>query len=179
RALGVAGTEVVRRLNARLGRRLNGRQHDRAVRHLLAGALADEAGDERSGLPAQELAWLAGEALRTVAAVRRTGIRVVGDLDDLRPRPDPGARRPDSATEEEVATAALVGLERLTERYARLWWRRRRHDPAQVEPAGLRTRVGSARRRLEFRGRRLVADAADRNALAARAVGAYLRAGRR
>ena len=148
------------------------------VRYVVAGGLR-EADDERIGLPAEELPWLTGEARRTVAAVRRSGARVVGDLDDLLPRPDPAARWPGSATEEEVAAAALVGLERLTERYGRLWWRSRRGDPAQVEPEGLRTRVGSARRRLDFTCRRLVADAADRNHLAARAVGAYLRAGRR
>jgi len=142
--LGVAGSEVVRRLNRRLDGRLNGRQHDHVVRYVVAG-----------------------------------GLREVGDLDDLLPRPDPGARLPGSATEEEVAAAALVGLERLTERYGRLWWRSRRGDPARSEPEGLRTRVGSARRRLDFTCRRLVADAADRNHLAARAVGAYLRAGRR
>ena len=176
--LGVAGSEVVRRLNRRLDGRLNGRQHDHVVRYVVAGGLR-EVGDERIGLPAEELPWLTGEARRTVAAVRRSGARVVGDLDDLLPRPDPGARLPGSATEEEVAAAALVGLERLTERYGRLWWRSRRGDPARSEPEGLRTRVGSARRRLDFTCRRLVADAADRNHLAARAVGAYLRAGRR
>jgi hypothetical protein len=175
--LGVAGTEVVRRLNLRLGRRLNGRQHDHVVRYVVAGGLR-QADDERIGLPAGELPWLTGEARRTVAAVRRSGARVVGDLDDLLPRPDPGARLPGSATDEEVAAAALVGLERLAERYGRLWWRSRRADPATVEPGGLRARVGSARRRLDFTCRRLVADAADRNHLAARAVSAYLRAGR-
>ena len=176
--LGVAGVEVVRRLNLRLGGRLNGRQHDHVVRYVVAGGLR-EAGDDRIGLPAEELPWLTGEARRTIAAVRRSGARVVGDLDDLVPRPDPGGRRPGSATEEDVAAGALVGLERLTERYARLWWRTRRADPAVVEPGGLRARVGSARRRLDFTCRRLVADAADRNHVAARAVGAYLRAGRR
>ena len=178
-ALGAAGTEVLRRLNARLGRRLNGRQQDHVVRHVLAGALTDPAGDPRSGLPTEELAWLTAETRRTVAAIRRSGVRVVGDLDDLQPRADPAARRPDSATEAEVAAAAMAGLAGLTQRYARLWWRGRRREPARVEPAGLRTRVGSARRRLDFRCRRLVADAADRNPVAARALGAYLRAGRR
>jgi len=176
--LGVAGTEVVRRLNVRLGRRLNGRQQDHVVRHVVVGGLR-AADDAREGLPAEELPWLTGEARRTVAAVRHSGARVVGDLDDLRPRPDPGARRPGSATDEEVAAAALAGLEQLTQRYARLWWRSRRGDPARVEPEGLRTRAGSARRRLDFVCRRLVADVADHNDLAARAVGAYLRTGRR
>ena len=176
--LGVAGTEVVRRLNLRLGRRLNGRQRDHVVRHVVAGGLR-AAGDERIGLPAEELPWLTGEARRTVAAVGRSGARVVGDLDDLLPRADPAARRPGSATEEEVAAAALVGLELLAERYGRLWWRSRRADRAAVEPEGLRTRFGSARRRVDFTFRRLVADAADRNRLAARAVSAYLRTGRR
>ena len=176
--LGVAGIEVVRRLNLRLGGRLNGRQHDHAVRSVVSGGLR-AAGDERIGLPGEELPWLTGEARRTIAGVQRSGVRVVGDLDDLLPRSDPGGRRPDSATEEEVAAGALVALERLTERYARLWWRSRRADPAVVEPGGLRTRFGSARRRLDFTCRRLVADAADRNTVAARAVSAYLRAGRR
>jgi hypothetical protein len=178
RGLGVAGTEVVRRLNIRLGGRLNGRQQDHVVRHVVAGGLRD-ADDERVGVPAEELPWLTGEARRMVAAVRRSGARLVGDLDELLPRPDRRARRPGSATDEEVAAAALVGLEQLTRRYARLWWRSTRIDPARVEPEGLRTRVGSARRRLDFSCRRLVADVADHNQLAARAVGAYLRTGRR
>lgn len=176
--LGVAGTEVVRRLNLRLGRRLNGRQHGHVVRYVVAGGLR-EAGDERIGLPAGELPWLTGEAHRTLAAVARSGARVVGDLDDLLPRADPPARAPGSATEAEVAAAAMVGLELLAERYGRLWWRTGRADPAVVEPEGLRTRLGSARRRLDFTCRRLVADAADRNRVAARAISAYLRAGRR
>jgi len=96
--LGVAGTEVVRRLNVRLGRRLNGRQQDHVVRHVVVGGLR-AADDAREGLPAEELPWLTGEARRTVAAVRHSGARVVGDLDDLRPRPDPRARRPGSATD--------------------------------------------------------------------------------
>ena len=178
-ALGVAATEVVRRLNVRLGRRLNGRQHDHVMRQVVAGGLAGLADDERLGLPVEDLPWLAGEARRTVGAVRRSGARVVGDLDDLLPRPDRGGRRPGSATEEEVAAATLAALEKVTERYARLWWRLRRRRPSPAEPSPVLARVGSARRRLDFRARRLVAGAADHNQVAARAVGAYLRSGRR
>ena len=178
-ALGVAGTEVVRRLNRRLGRRLNGRQHDHVVRYVVAGGLR-EAGDERDRPPGRgaAVAHRRGATDRgSRAAQRRPGGR--------RPRrpappgrtPVPGGRA--APPRRRSPRPPWSGWSGLTERYGRLWWRSRRGDPARVEPEGLRTRVGSARRRLDFTCRRLVADAADRNHLAARAVGAYLRAGRR
>jgi hypothetical protein len=174
-SLGVAGTEVVRRLNEALGHRLNERQHANVVKNVLATHLARAGADARYALPAEEREWVEVEAGRQVAAVRSGGYPVVGDLDDLLPRTDEKARRPDDVSTDELLTMSMVALAAMTERAAKLWWRARKDDRPRVEPADARSRLTSEVRAAGFRGRRLVAAAADRNAFAARVVGVYLR----
>jgi len=174
-SLGVAGTEVIRRLNEGLHHRLNERQHAQVVKAVLAPHLAGANGDARYGLPSEELPWVEAEARRQIDAVRRGGHPVVGDLDDLLPKVDASARRPDDASTEELLDMAMLALARMSERTAHLWWRSRKADQPRVQPAGLRARATSARRAADFRARRLVARLADRNKVAARAVGLYLK----
>lgn len=176
-SLGVAGTEVVRRLNEGLGHRLNERQHANVVKNTLAPYLAGAGADARYALPGEELAWVEAEAMRQVAAVRSGGYHVVGDLGDLLPRADEGgrARRPDDVSTDELLTMAMLALTAMTERSAKLWWRARKDDRARVAPTGVRSRLTSDWRAAGFRGRRLVASLADHNRFVARIVGVYLR----
>ena len=172
-SLGVAGTELVRRINERLGQRLNQRQHTFVVRRVLVPSLASARTDARYGLPPEELGWVEEEARRHIAAVRSAGHPVVGDLDDLLPLADVD-RRPDDASTDELLGLAVVALTAMTERTAQQWWRQRKDDQPRVAPAGGRVRLRSARRAGVFRARRLVASLADRNRVAARAVRVYL-----
>jgi hypothetical protein len=174
-SLGVAGTEVVRRLNEALGHRLNERQHANVVKNVLAPRLAGSGIDARYALPAEERGWVEAEAARQVAAVRSGGYPVVGDLDDLLPREDENARRPDDVSTDELLTMSMLALTEMTERAARLWWRARKGERPRVEPAGARSRLTSNWRAAEFRARRLVATAADNNRFAGQLVGVYLR----
>ena len=175
-SLGVAGTELVRRLNEALDHRLNQRQHTHFVRALLVPHLAGPGVDVRYGLPAEELEWVEAEARRQMDAVRDGGHPVVGELDDLMPTVEAGARRPDEVSTDEVLDAAIVALAGLGERSTQQWWRKRKSEQPRVAPASGRVRLTSARRAGVFRARQLVASLADRNRFAARAVGAYLRA---
>jgi len=173
-SLGVAGTEVVRRLNIALGRRLNERQYNLVVGGALAPALSREGTDHRYGLPEADMPWAEAEANRQMTAVRAGGYPVVGDLGDLLPRREAGTRRPDDASDEELLNAAMLALTTVTDWSARLWWRRRKDDQPQVAPAGVRVAATSAGRAAGFRARQFVADLADRNKLVSRAIGAYL-----
>jgi hypothetical protein len=76
--------------------------------------------------------------------------------------------------------AAIDSLASLTERFARAKWRRPGRDAAAVgDQASVTARVGSATRSMWFRGKRAAVNLADRNPLAERALGAYLRRRRR
>ena len=173
-SLGVAGTEVVRRLNEQLGHRLNERQHAHAVKAVLAPCLARAGADARYALETEEMGWVDAESRRHMGAVQAAGHPVVGDLNDLLPRADATARRPDDASTDELLTLAMIALTEMTETYAKLWWRRRKDDQPRVAPASVMIRLTSARRAARYRSRRLVAILADRNGFAARAVGAYM-----
>jgi hypothetical protein len=172
-SLGVAGTEVVRRLNIALGSSLNERQYAQVVEGALAPALSREGTDHRYGLPEADMPWAEAEANRQMTAVRAGGYRVVGDLGDLLPRREAGTRRPDDASDEELLNAAMLALTTVTDWSARLWWRRKDDQP-RVAPAGVRVAATSAGRAVGFRARQFVADLADRNKLVGRAIGAYL-----
>ena len=169
--LGVAATEVLRRLNSRLDHRLNERQYDKVVKRMLAPDLAQHSGRERFVLPADELGWVSDEARRQVAAVRAAGYPVEGDLDDLMPRPAAG-RRPDDADEAEVADAALAALSALVERTASSWWAGRpddvRADVARIDRWRSQLRAGGARVRSG------AARLADRSAVGRRLTAARL-----
>lgn len=173
-ALDAAGTEVVRRLNVLLGHRLNQRQHSHVVKNLVVRELAAQRTGRPYALPPELTGWAGRESSRQVTGVRDGGYAVVGDLDDLRPRQDPAAPRPDGASVEATLDAALVGLSVVTQRYARAWWRRHRDDGATSDPT-----AASSTRRLAFRVRRAGARAADRNRFAAKAGAAYVALTRR
>jgi hypothetical protein len=167
---GVAGTEVIRRLNEGLGGRLNQRQYDRAVQYVIAPRLARSAG--RAVLPETELDWVRARAEQDCAMVRERGYAVAGDLDDLLPIAEEG-RRPDEATEAELLDAAVEGLTVAAERYAKLWWANRRAD---APPEAAASTIASRARGVAFRARRAVLDAGDRGGPLGRVVSMAYRA---
>jgi hypothetical protein len=171
--VGVAATEVIRRVNERLEGRLNKHQHDKVVKLTIVQMLARRTEPARFALPPEELDWISARADETIAALKDHGYRVVGDLDELRPSHREGSRRPDDATESELLDASLDALALLSEEYARLWWARRRTAVEGVEQQG---GLGSRARAAVFKGQQRAADLADRNPLAAMAVGVVLKA---
>jgi hypothetical protein len=166
-SVGVAGTEVIRQVNARLGGRLNKRQHDRAISLTLAPLLGRRDEADRFGLPDDELPWVTERAEQMVAGISQRGYRVEGDLDDLLPRPDPGARHPGDAKDDELLAAALDGLALLSERYAKVWWARKQADVEDVDEAA---DVGSRVRSWGYAAQTRAGPLADNNALAAKVV---------
>ena len=170
--IGVAATEVIRRLNQRLGRRLNQRQYDKVVRRTLVPLVAHRTEAARFTLPAEELEWATAWADKTIAALQARGYPVVGDLDELRPRLTEGGRRPDDAGDDELLDASLDALALLAENYATSWWARRRPD---AEPVAASNTLASRTRALVFRAQRKAGELADDNAVAAKAMETVLR----
>ncbi|MEJ7706663.1 MAG: hypothetical protein WKF82_04855 [Nocardioidaceae bacterium] len=83
--VGVAATEVIRRVNERLGGRLNQRQYDKVVKAAVVRMLAQRAEVRRFSPPPEELGWLNERAEQMIAAVRARGYAVTGDLAELLP----------------------------------------------------------------------------------------------
>ncbi len=169
--VGVAATEVLRRVNERLGGRLNQRQHDQVIKMTVAPMLARRTEPVRFTLPADEHGWVSERAEETVAMLATRGYPVVGDLAELRPQLSDG-RRPDDATDQELLEASLDALALLSERFATVWWQKRRPDEAGDRKAD----VSSIARGAVFRGQRRAADLADKNPTAAKAMGVVLKA---
>ncbi len=166
--VGVAATEVLRRVNERLEGRLNQRQYDRVIKLTVVRMLAQRTEPVRFTLPAEELPWVAARADEMITAMRQRRYGVVGDLDELRPQSRAGGRRPDDATDAELLDAALDGLALLAERYAISWWQRRRADI--TDSSGQPLNLASRARGAVFRSQRRAAGLADRSPLAAKAM---------
>lgn len=169
--VGVAATEVIRRVNERLDGRLNQRQHDHVVKATVVPMLAKRTEPVRFTLPADEFEWVGARAAEMTELLAARGYPVVGSLDELRPQLLPG-RRPDDATDEELLEASLDALALLSERFATAWWQRRTPDDAGDRKAD----VASLARGAVFRGQRKAADLADRNPAAAKAMEVVLKA---
>ncbi len=171
--VGVAATEVLRRVNGRLDGRLNQREHDRAIKNTLVPMLAERTEPVRFALPEEEVAWASAKADEMIADLVQHGYPVAGDLEELRVRFRPGGRRPDDPSETELLEASLDALGLLAEKYAVSWWARRK---AVIEADPPKPNIASKARGAVFRGQRRAAEIADRSPLAARAVGAVLKA---
>lgn len=170
--VGVAATEVLRRVNQRLGGRLNQREHDRAIKNTLVPMLAERTEPVRFTLPEEEVAWASAKADHMISDIVEHGYPVAGDLDELRVAFRPGGRRPDDPSETELLEASLDALALLAERYASSWWV---HRKAVIEADPPKPNMASKARGAVFRSQRRAAELADRSPLAARAVGAVLK----
>jgi hypothetical protein len=169
-AIGPAATEVLRRFNAATGDLLDRRQYNQLVKFAIAPRLAAISAGAAT-IPPAELPWLDRLAAEQVVGVRERGYRVVGDLDDLRPRPAAEQRTPDPA-ERDVADAAVAALAAV----AAAWSARPPGASAAPPEAGAGpTQLGSRVRGWAFGIRRAVLRAGDANPVVGRAVGAAYR----
>ena len=135
-SLGAASAEVMRRLNSMpVIADLSLVDYKRTVNHALSRhSLASHRGDEPGlVLPERHHAWAEQGAERMIAAIVATGIEVVGDLDDLRPRPSSSPYvDPDHLPADQLLAAALAGITGMTQRHVEL---RAQHKAARAEDA--------------------------------------------
>lgn len=109
-SLGATSAELLRRLNVELEPlELSEKQYNTTVRGLLArSVLAERRSIEpKVTVPPTALGWAEKESNRLIEAVRSAGVNVVGDLDELRPRPDSIGSESTEPTDAEVAEAAI------------------------------------------------------------------------
>jgi len=123
-SLGAASAEVMRRLNASdPAQAMTVAAYKKGVNHALSrNSLAARRGAEPGlTLPDRLHDWAQAEASQLVEAVAATGVTVVGDLDDLRPRPSSKPFvSPDSIPDAELLEAAIAGLGAMAQQHADL-----------------------------------------------------------
>jgi len=108
-SLGAASVEVLRRLNIRL-QDLDFPQYAPVVKHRLAKGVLAGRRDLEPALGFEVPSWLPELSDAMIGRLRELGVRVVGDLEDLRPVPVPGVH-PDPGTDDARLDAAVAGLE--------------------------------------------------------------------
>ena len=118
-SIGLATAQVLLQLNRQLQREdgTQPRHYDMYVKHFLAKrGLVSRQGDEpRLGL---DEPWVRKRGEQQVKRLTADGHRVVGDLDELRPRPVPGVHADEVGVEDRLA-AAVDGLEHLVRAWSR------------------------------------------------------------
>lgn len=110
-SLGAASVEVLRRLNHHVGD-LPFPEYAPVVKHRLAKRALAGRRELEPALGLEVPAWLPELSARMIDRLRGLGVRVVGDLSDLRPVPVPGVH-PDSVSADLRLDAAVAGLEEL------------------------------------------------------------------
>lgn len=142
RSLGMAETQVIRRLNRRLDRSQRpGGQYDGLIRVMLAESVLVNRESDRVRVPPTLHPWISQVTERWLEWAEQSNIHIVGDLDDLRPpAPDPDAEwfNPDRVRPRAQLQAALDALAAMTDEAYR------RGDPE----ASLGAKVKRARHRL-------------------------------
>jgi hypothetical protein len=119
-SLGAASAELMRRIQAARRDEDPLPKHRGTLKHKLAkGVLAQHRADEPSlALPPEHLPWAKSVTQEFVQAIRASGVRVVGDLDDLTPRAPrlgPGTvTDPAALSDAQLLDAAVFGLLGLT-----------------------------------------------------------------
>jgi len=142
RSLGMAETQVIRRLNRLLERSQRpGGTYDGLIRVMLAESVLVHRESDRVRVPPTMYPWIAEKTERWIEWAEQSRIHVVGDLADLHPTPpDPDAEwhDPDKVGPRKQLRAALDALAAMTDEAAR------REDPAATFGA----KVKRARQRL-------------------------------
>ncbi|MCZ3387281.1 MAG: hypothetical protein LH630_10040 [Actinomycetia bacterium] len=123
-SLGAVSAELMRRLNAHPTiEDMPMRTYQKSVNGALSRRVLGQRRSQEPGLalPEQHIPWAEREAARVIGDIEALGVEVIGDLDDLRPRP---AKNPSVAPEElpveELLAAALDGLAGMTAEHAEL-----------------------------------------------------------
>ena len=138
-SLGIAETELLRRLNRKIDRRTRrSAAHDDLLRRMLdSGELGGRA-SRKVELPPERYPFTEEQAERWIDWIKGSGVDVVGDVEDLRPEPvDPDAvwRNPDTVSRKALARAAVDALAVMTREAAS------RPDPRKELGARLRRRA--------------------------------------
>jgi hypothetical protein len=124
-SMGVAETELVRRMNADL-RDVREEDYDRLVRIVLAERVLG-GGSPRLTLPTGRMDWVVDRSRRMVEDLLQAGYRIEGDLEELLPDPSghTGYVSPTELGDEEIAPAALKAAVGMTRHAAALRQRKR------------------------------------------------------
>jgi len=142
-SLGVAETEVIRKLNRRMKRATRREaSFDELIRQMLAQNTLMQGRSATVRLPARMYPWAEMQTEGWVEWLKGSGVHVVGDIDDLRPLPIPPDEKyvdPDNVSTKRQLKVALDALSAMTREAAR------RPDPDQQLVAKVRRQT--ARRR--------------------------------
>lgn len=117
-SLGVAGTELMRRLSLASKNRLTRTAYVRDIKHFLAKDVLAKLDDATFGLAADDQRWASARARRMVDEVRALRLPVVGDLAELIPPPADGGPAPDAVNDSGVLDVAVEAIIALVERTA-------------------------------------------------------------
>jgi hypothetical protein len=143
-SLGVAETQVIRKLNRRMKRATRREaSFDELIREMLAQNALVQGRSTPVRLPERLFPWAEAETERWIEWLKGSGVEVVGDIDDLRPlplRPDERYVDPDRVSTKRQLTVALDALSAMTREAAR------RPDPDQQLMAKVRRRTSGRRR---------------------------------
>lgn len=143
-SLGIAETELLRRLNERLGRQARRESaHDHLIQKLLAEGELSASRSHRVVLPPKRFDWADEQSLLWIDWLEGSGVDVVGDVTDLRPvRPSPDTwRNPDRVSGKMLSEVALQALTAMTREAAT------RTDPSRELSARIRNRADRLRNR--------------------------------
>ncbi|KAA1421968.1 hypothetical protein F0U44_06835 [Nocardioides humilatus] len=143
KSLGVAETQVLRQLNQALGRKVAREgDYDDLLRRMVADGSLFHHRSAPVTLRPDNYDWVEERTERSLEWIAASGIDVIGDLDELRPRrPDPAARwaNPDRVKKQAITRAAVGALSSMTAEAAR-----------RPDPHGLAVRATrEIKRRLE------------------------------
>jgi hypothetical protein len=142
--MGIAETNLLRRLNLTLGDSLDWPAYDVLVKDFLALSVMGAHASAPLALPPSDHEWVAQRARRMVDALSARNWRIIGDLDELIPAaPEQHSRHPDDTTDGELADAAVHALAGL------LHWARDHTPPRQ--PAWRRGAVRISQRHASLR----------------------------
>jgi hypothetical protein len=114
--IGAYGTELIRRLNERLGGRLRGKAYRWGVKLPLSRHLASLPDRRSAHLEPGQIEWAAATSARFADEIRAGGYQVVGDLADLAPRTpgsDGGGKEDVPPDDSELLDLALGALSTL------------------------------------------------------------------
>jgi hypothetical protein len=136
RSMGAAETEVIRLLNRRMDKTMRREaRFDELIREILAQRHLAHRDSTSVRLPPARFDWVAQQSQEWIDYLRTSGVRVIGDLDDLRPeRPeaDEEWKHPGRIGNKAKFHAAVDALAAMTVEAAR------REDPERTRTASLR-----------------------------------------
>jgi hypothetical protein len=173
-SVGVAEIEVLRRLNARLGRRLNEQQQVRVFTQTLKPALRARGGSSQVRIPDEFHPWLVASSDDLIRYLEASDYDIVGDLEDLRSDgSDRDAIDPAELSDQALFEAAMSALTGITETYTSDLRRERpRKDAEEVDAL---TRLASSSRAISYKTRTKAFQLSDRSTLLAGVARQYLR----